>query len=352
MADYMSVRNARSNKSNYFVPTAKQIEKWLSLNDVKYKSGSKDQIRVCNPDGDTKFNMAISKSKAVVHDFRVSHRQYDGSFVRFVSKYKGISIHEAISEIKSCHKSNNSLLLSNKNNEIEEDNNDDEEIEDEILLPNGSESIRNIKSDSMMYRIVYNYLTKDRGLDRETIFGANVHYLGTSIVVPYYEYGMIVFWQIRHQLSKRFIFPDSSLKSAGDFLYGFDNVEPKSFVIIAESIFNSLSIGADCVATGGAALKKGQIDLLSILSPEEIILAPDNDGAGRKSLEKDYLSLYKRDWEINYCLPPYCSDEDIDWNDMKRLGIDPRTYVLNNKRKLTMKEIFNGVDYKSFQMPS
>lgn len=342
MVDYMRLKNSLiSRRKNFVHPTEKQIERWLILNKISYKNTQKGQFRVCNPDGDTKFSMEISKSKALVHDFRVNHKQYDGSFIRFVSNYKGISIEEAIEEVCGNNKNFKPILI--------EDEEDEEDVEHEINLPSGSLSLRD-HADTKSYEIVYNYLTKYRGLDHDTIMKANVHYFGTSVVIPYYEYGMIVFWQMRYQLSKKFLFPPSSSKSAGDFLYGFDNVEPRSFVIISEAIYDALSIGDDCVATGGASLKKGQIELLKILSPSEIILAPDNDGAGVASVKRDYMSLYKGDWVISYCLPPYVEGEDkIDWNDMKNNKLDPREYILSNKRKLSMKDVFNGIDYKSFK---
>lgn len=331
----------KKNNTRFVQPTAYQMECWFRANGIEYRHGRGDQFRICNPDGDTKFCVEVSKTEALVHDFRPNHQQYDGSFIRFVSRYKGISIQEAISEV--CGKDAKASTFIKR---VEEP----EEVEDEISLPSGSLPLRNNKGDNT-WKLVMSYLTRERSLDREAIMQANIHYLGTTVVVPYYEYDMIVFWQMRQQLSKRFEFPPSSTKNAGDFLYGFDNVEPHSFVIITESIFNTLSIGPDCVATGGAKLKDGQIRLLQILSPSKIILAPDNDDAGVDSLIKDYMNLRKGSWEIWYCLPPYDKDEkkQMDWNDMKRSGLDPRSYVLSNMKKMSMLDAFSGIDRKIFK---
>lgn len=329
-------------KSRFVQPTADQMERWFRKNGIEYKSGNKSQFRICNPDGDTSFCIEISKDKALVHDFRPHHQQYDGTFLRFVSKFKGISIEEAIEEVCGDARFYADDIL---------DEEEDEELEDDIELPDGAVSLRE-ESDSKIRKIVMNYLLNDRKLDESAIMQANIHYLGTSVVVPYHEYGMIVFWQIREILSKFFEFPRACGKTAGDFLYGFDNVEPHSYVIVTEAIFNTLSIGSDCVATGGASLKDGQVKLLKILSPSEIILAPDNDKAGRKSLEKDYQSLKKHNWDISYCLPPFVKGgDDIDWNDMKKMGLNPREYILKNKKKLTVKNIFEGINGAEFKMP-
>jgi len=337
MAKYMDIKT----RKRFVNPTAEQIENWFKHNRIDYKN-LRGQFRICNPDGDSKFCMEISKEKSLVHDFRPNHQQYDGTFVRFVSKYKSISISEAIDDICGSN-----IIYESIENDCDDE---DDDIEDEIDLPNGCYSIRDEKMfGSRMRSMVMDYLVKERCLSEYSIIKANIHYLGTSVIVPYYEYGMIVFWQMRHQLSKVFKFPPSSNKSAGDFLYGFDNVEPYSFVIVTESIFNTLSIGDDCVATGGASLKSGQVKLLKSLRPSKIILAPDNDSAGISSVQKDFLLLRKEKFDVYYCLPPIIDNRpDIDWNDLKKIGIDPREYILKNNLKLTMKDVFNGINGKNF----
>jgi DNA primase len=330
------------NKGKFVKPTPEQIENWLRSNAIDFKSMN-EQYRVCNPDGDTKFSMSISKESALVHDFRPNHQDRDGTFIKFVSLYKNISIKEAIDEV--CGKNINFINnKSTKEQEVENDN--------YIELPKGCKSLRD-KTDSKLWSINMSYLINERGLDKDIIYRSNIHYLGTNIVVPYYQYGMIVFYQSRAQMDKKFNFPPVSVtsKRAGDFLYGFDDVEPCSEIIIMESIFNSLSYGAGAVATGGAKLKDGQLNLLRILNPHTVILAPDNDGAGISSVEKDFLALNKMKRgdlfkDIFYCLPPYSKDSQKDWNDMKREGVDVSKYILKNMKKLSVKNIFEGIDYK------
>ena len=330
-------------KSNKFVKiSADQMIQWLHNNKIDYKDHGSDQIRVCNPDGDINYSMALSKSGAVLHDFRPHHQQYDGPFVKFVSTYKNISYREAIEEICGNH----IIYLNNKNEEIEE------QVDNIIELPEGCKPLRE-KVDTKLWVMNMSYLVNERGINKEIVYKANIHYMGTTIYVPYYQYGMIVFYQSRRQMNKIFEFPSSNLttKRAGDFLYGFDNVEPCSEVIIVESIFNVLSIGDDTVSTGGAKLKDGQLKLLKILNPKTIILAYDNDEAGRKALEYDFLLLSKHAKnefcdEIFYCLPPLShGDDQEDWNDMKRKGINVKDYIMKNKRKLYMFDIVNGIDY-------
>ena len=327
----------KSNKS-FVKPSSDQMESWLKKH-FDYKTMS-DQFRICNPDGDSKYCMAISRSQALVHDFRPGHQQYDGTFIGFISKYKNISIREAIDEV--CK----GVIFSSADDTVIDEA---EDIEHEIELPAGSRSLRD-KNDSKLWKMNVGYLVNRRGLDYDVIIRANIHYLGTEIIVPYYQYGVLVFYQSRQQMDKRFNFPKSTVKKAGDFLYGFDNVEPHSEVIIVESIYNSLSIGDGCVATGGASLKPGQLRLLKALAPKDIILAADNDEAGRKSICKDFISISKSKIVSNiyYCLPPFSTDQ-MDWNDMKQRGLNPKRYIHDNKRKMSMKVAFEGISGREFK---
>lgn len=329
-------------KKKYVQPTVEQMEIWLKRHGIEYRS-LPNQIRACNPDGDANYSMEISKDKALVHDFRVNHTQHDGTFLKFVSLYKNINIREAIEEV--C---GNKIFYEFNQKDREEE---EEEGEKLIELPTGSVSLRE-KDRSKLWNFNMRYLVNERGLDEDIVYRANIHYLGTQIVVPYYEFGMLVFYQSRQQMDKKFNFPDSGVtkKKAGDFLYGFDDVEPCSDVNIVESIFNALSAGPGTMATGGASLKDGQIKLLLSLNPTSVTLAPDNDGAGIKSLNKDFLSLRKNIDNIYYCLPPYNKDRDNqeDWNDLKKIGVNVNDYIKEKKKKMTMKTLFDKVDGKSF----
>lgn len=331
----------RKQNSGFVQPTPDQIEIWLSKH-FEYKTANDDQIRICNLDGDTEYRLYISRVNAVVHDFRPNHQQYDGSFLKFVSKYKNITFSEAIREV--C---GNSPIISrySASKDADEIHNDDP-----IKLPEGSVSIKDHTGKAR--DMCMNYLTKVRGLSESTIFKAKIHICGTSMVIPYYQYDMLVFWQMRSLISKVFKFPDENdtNKKAGDFIYGFDDVEPCSEVIVVESIFNSLSIDANSTATGGASLKEGQLKLLRSLNPRDVILAPDRDEAGIKSIQKDYFALNKmRSGElfknIYYALPPLEVEKagGNDWNDMKKMKYDVYKYIKENKKIVNTRLLFDGI---------
>ncbi|CAK0743469.1 hypothetical protein CCP1ISM_1770001 [Azospirillaceae bacterium] len=163
---------------------------------------------------------------------------------------------------------------------------------------------------------------------------------------------MLVFWQMRSLISKVFKFPDEDLtnKKAGDFIYGFDDIEPCSEVIVVESIFNSLSIESNAVATGGASLKDGQLKLLKALNPKSIILAPDRDEAGIKSIQKDYFALNKMRSgdlfkDIYYAIPPIevAKAGKKDWNDMLLMGYNVYKFIKENKKIVNTRLLFDGI---------
>jgi hypothetical protein len=143
----------------------------------------------------------------------------------------------------------------------------------------------------------------------------------------------LAFWQERDILDKRFNFPSeekTGLKKT-DYLFGFDDIEPNTDIIVVESIFNKLSVGEDCVASGGASLAGRQVQKLKALNPRRIILAPDYDKAGLESLVHNYF-LLKSHFKLGYCLPM----KDEDWNDMKKNNRDIRFYLTQNIRNFDL----------------
>ena len=105
-----------------------------------------------------------------------------------------------------------------------------------------------------------------------------VHYDSVSIIFPYIEFGLVVYWQSRTTAGKTFDFPPDSVGvTKSEFLYGFDYVEPGSTIIVCESIIDAINIGPGAVAMGGADLSEKQVKKIRILNPSNIILAADND---------------------------------------------------------------------------
>ena len=154
---------------------------------------------------------------------------------------------------------------------------------------------------------------------------------------PYYEFETLVYWQSRNRFNKVYRFPDVSVfdkksgatlgeteGSKGDFLYGFDDCDIASYVTITESIFGQYTLGQQALASGGASLTPSQVGKIKILGPKKgIILSPDNDSAGVKSMIHNFRLLQPLGYPIYWSLPPkleYQSGDKKkytkDWNEL------------------------------------
>ena len=166
------------------------------------------------------------------------------------------------------------------------------------------------------------------------------------VIFPYIEYDEVVYWQGRSSssFSKEFLFPNQSQSDLGKshFIYGFDNAEVGCPLIITEAIFCALTLGPGGVASGGADLMPNQLRKIKMLNPSYIVLAPDNDKAGKASLYNNWklLSPY---YKTYYILPP---DPYKDWNDHVKLANDKekklkelRQFVVKEKKLLTLKDV-------------
>lgn len=306
--------------------TGTQIENWVS-NNFRYKRASRGrQLVICNPfDGDDDFHFWISTEETAlkqgprkghkgfwVHDFRPGRKEYQSSFFKFVSRYRNISYQQAVAEVTGLSSTDIKLALRETKRATQKK--EEEEKEDvEVVLPSCTKPLKDDKS--RMADVVRHYLST-RLVDQERIEKHNLHYSPGTILFPYYEFGVLVFWQEREIMNKRFNFPDESKTglSKTDYLYNFDNVEiPGSPVIVVESIFNAISLFENTVATGGATIAGRQPKKLQMLDPAYVILAPDNDEAGIKSLKDNYF-LLKDKFKLAYSLPP----PNLDWNDYEQ----------------------------------
>jgi len=323
--------------------TSQQIEKWIA-SQFQYKRRSHGrQIVINNPfDADNDYHLWISTTetplkkgprKGQMGYWVVDHRpgKFKGSLFKFIMEYKKCSYSQAVSELTSARgKDLKHLLRQNRQEEKEIP-------ESTIKLPAFSKLI-SVESKELANAAALNYL-HGRAIIDEVLTSALLHFTPVSIVFPYLEYGEMVFWQERELLNKRFLFPDEHATGLAktDYLYGFDNVEPKEDVIVVESIFNCLSIGSDCVATGGATISGKQPQKFRALLPRYVVLAPDGDKAGRQSLVKNYF-LLKDTFKLGFCLPP---DPDLDWNDMDSLHGPgtARSYIERKSDILTVSKL-------------
>ena len=301
-----------------------QIETWVVRHfDYKRRKGGAELL-INNPfDGDNKFKFNINTVKGVCHDWRPGHQHYDGPFLRFVQKFKNLSFIDAIRDVCGQEVDLRSILKQAKNKEIQED---EQEIVPDVSLPSTAKPFKSTQMD-LAGQMASNYLLS-RGISLDTACRYNLHYGVDRIYFPYYEYGVQVYWQARAIHSKTFDFPSLEATKIGkeNYLFGFDNAEPGTPLLICESIICSITLGDGAVASGGADMGIPQCKKIRAIGPSEIILAPDRDFEGVSSvLANTEIIESICDAPVKFIIPPA---PHKDWNDMH--GLQPRNYALSN----------------------
>jgi len=326
-----------------FQPSPAQIESWVTRNFPTHKRRKGgEEFDIPNPiDGDAGRHLGINTKIAKCHDWRPGHHGADGKFMNFVMKFRGISWTAAVKEICGQETDVRAILRAEVPQETT--------LKPQIQLPSGAMPFSDAAVGGKFRQIALNYLIS-RGVSEELAKQKSLMFTVGEIVFPYYEYGELVYWQSRSVLSKSFNFPPNTSKA--DFLFGFDDVEPCTEIIVCESIFNALSLGENAVATGGASLSSSglQVKKIKALGPQRVILAPDNDDAGLKSLFDNFFILEPYfNGKIWYSLPTklnpsgsLAAKDTKDWNDVECVagkGAARLSYQMN-LRELDQAELF------------
>ena len=329
------------------IPPSK-IRSWIEDNfDYKTRKDGEEYI-INNPfNGDTGYHFNINPEKGTCHDWRgnewagISQRtgqRNKCSFLRFVQKYLNCSFQDAAKAVLGS-------FVNLKNLERLQTPQEGLKSEEElpVALPDGSERLAD--ASDKVAGILKKWLAS-RGVFEDDIKLYNLHHRGMEVVWPYYEYGELVYWQSRSRLNKIFRFPPSDIGvSKGDFLYGFDMVEPATHAIITEAIFDAHMLKDQTMASGGAVLTVNQIKKLKLLGPSDgVILAPDNDKAGMQSVIHNYRLLDSNGFKVYYSLPPHeygCKDwneigEKTDFANVKEI-MESNINRLNNREMVRLR---------------
>lgn len=330
-----------------------QIENWIAAN-FQYKTRKNGrEIRINNPfddpiKPDKGYHLNINSETGHMHDWRPGHYAYNkknGGILKFISDYKSITIKEAKRELGQ-YLSKRDYLKNEKEEIFKPD-----KAERNLELPKGVKFFN--EGEGKIKDIAINYL-KNRGISLKRAKELGLMWGIDKIVLPYYEYDEIVYWQARSIMSKTFEFPNESVGVVKtQFLYPFDHALNEDVVIIVESLFDAIILGDGALSSGGAYISEKQAKRLRAINPKQIILAPDNDHAGISSISSNCKSLIEFRDRLYYCLPPEIKidKKQIDWGELGKLrGWNyPRKFIENNLKKLTPKDLlkFRLVSSKS-----
>jgi hypothetical protein len=367
------INKYRPSSGGKRIPAQKVVD-WLERHfDCKTRKDG-DELLICNPfSGDDSFKMNINPEKGVVHCWtgdewagpvNPNSGKRNCSFIQLVKLYKKCSYVEAVRDVLGDSKDARDYLRPENRTSAAEPLR-----KVEVALPKGTERLA--EDEGTEARIVKNWVQK-RGYSKDDILKNDLHYLGMECFWPYYEFDVLVYWQSRGVFNKRYSFPPIHIRdkdgkvtgetdgSKGEFLYGFDDCEVASYVIITESIFGQYTLGEQALASGGAALTPAQIGKVRILGPRKgIILSPDNDKAGMKSILANAALLEPQGYKIFYSIPPRRSymkngekEYTKDWNEfVEELGMtraevrslhDKCILLLNPKERVRLQGLIQG----------
>lgn len=330
--DIHKFRRGRSSDFSQIPP--QKICEWIERHfEFKKRKGGLEYV-INNPFvHDTGYHFNISVEKGVCHDWRgdslwagpVNPRtgKRNCSFIQLVKLYKKCSYREALQDVLGDSQELD-LLLRPESRIIEPE----EKRLIQVQLPPGTRLLSN--SQDLQARALTIWLGS-RGYTLEDIANSELYHLGMDVYWPYFEFESLVYWQSRSRLHKRFEFPSLEVRdetgkiigktegSKSDFLYGFDGVEPASYLTLTEAIFDKHMLGPQALASGGAVLTSRQISKIQILGPQQgVILSPDNDVAGLESVVANYRMLAPKGYKIFYSLPPTSFEGKSikDWNEL------------------------------------
>ena len=307
------------------------ILKILEKENIEVKETSDDnEIRINSIYAeDKKFKLYISLSKKVFHCFKSGE---NGKISKLLSDILGLEKTNIEYEIIKKYYGRN------YKKEIIKEIKKEENLE----LPEGLVFF-NEDSKSIFRRKAYNYLV-DRGLTEEKInelgfiINSDSHY-HNRIFIPFYEEEKLVYFQTRDftNTSKlRFVNPKGF--SSKQFVYNVDKIDEE--VVILEGLFDAMVIdNIPATAIMSADLTMSQAKKIMWKAPKDIIIVPDNDETGERTLKKNIELLnYVKPKSLNYNiwlyhLPKEFKDFNEFANKTNEFFIDKQKIIRYNKNR-------------------
>jgi DNA primase len=263
------------------------ITSFIEKNFGQIKNTSSGEIRINTPfANDNKFHMYINLDKGLVYDFK---NNQGCSVLKFISQYLNVSEKEAsLILIREYAGRSSSLFKEIKVADA---------IEKEIETPKGLEFFYE-KSGGIVREKALSYL-RGRKIPEENIqelgfiFDPDDTKYHQRIFVPFYEEEKLVYFITRDYTGKnplRYSNPENV--NSKKFVFNIDKIE--DIVFIFEGVFDALMLDKQVgTAMLSADINKTQIIKIWNKAPKMIIFVPDNDKAGKKTLDKNINLLLR-----------------------------------------------------------
>jgi hypothetical protein len=264
------------------------IKAFLEANFGRIKETSTGEWRINSPfESDKKMHLYIHPKKALVMDFKSG---YKGTFTEFVATYLSIPKNQVLP-----------LLLKEYSNRTDLENFNIEEYIDkspDLVLPEGLHFFADEPTGPIRDQ-AYNYLV-GRHIPEENIQDLGYIYApGTefdrSIFIPFYESGSLVYFITRDFTgTNRLRYNNPSGVNSKKYIYNYDRL-PQDCIFVFEGVFDAISLRPPQYGTAllSADLSRDQAIRILEKAPYKVVFVPDNDEAGKKTLEKNIRTLLR-----------------------------------------------------------
>jgi len=252
------------------------------------KTSDNNEIRINSIyENDKSYHLYINLDKGVFTDFKTS---VSGGVERLIADYLDIPTSQVSKHlIEEYSLRNEDDTLQFLQEEIEESKN-------ELVLPKGLKYFSEVK-DGIIRNKAYRYLEK-RKISKEIIDELGYIYSGDSdfnerIFIPFYESGKLVYFLARDFTGNNKVrYKNPSGINSKEFVYNVDNI--KEEVVICEGIIDALSLDNQ-IAVPLMSADIGKIQVVKILDkePKRVIIVPDNDETGARTLAKNIALIYE-----------------------------------------------------------
>jgi DNA primase len=226
----------------------------------------------------------------------------------------------------------------------------EEKVSVDLVLPEGLKYFAT-EETSIVKTIARNYLLS-RGFKDDLInelgyvYNSNNVLTNNRIFIPFLENGEIVFYVLRDfngTAKERYLNAPGLLSS--NFVYNLDKIKENETLFIFEGLFDALSLkGQIGTATLTDTISTNQVKKIWDRAPGLIVLVPDNDKAGNKTIERNYKLL-------NHYKPPSLKTEIRIYllEGFKDLNESSKTYI-DIEETISMREFL--IKQKLFKLLS
>ena len=284
---------------------------------------------------DWKHKFSINTNTGLWQDFK-AHRQ--GNFIQFVAQTEKISYRRAESKV----------VFENIEENYEPPTPQERVIQTKLEVDTSSWvpiDIYSCHSRDTFIQLAWKYLWERKLFNIEFVqdepfFFATEGEYKNRIIIPFRSMkGDIYFFQARALFNEHPKYLNPANIKASSVLYPYLNSDP---VLVCEGPLDAISLqlaGINATATMGSSPSTFQIEIMKEGNCE-IVVAYDNDEAGKKGIEK--LERLRKELmlpSIRICPPP---KQFKDWNAAWLEEYDLRTYVKENTQNYDIEYLVNS----------